>query len=198
MPANKVIGLTGGIGTGKSFVGNILTSLGFLVIDADQVAHEILDYDQRAILSLKKFFGEQIITKTGSVDRSILGSIVFNDHNELAKLNETLEPYIRKAIIKRIETAPKPLFFEIQLLFERNYDQYVDQVIVVYADNDTAAKRIQQRDKVDLKTAQLKILSQMPIEEKVEKADYLIDTTKVNVREQIGSVLKQIGLYKED
>lgn len=194
MSDSQVIGITGGIGTGKTYVCKIIAKMGFPVLNSDQIAHRVLRQNWQAIKAIKRHFGSQVITSDGVVNRQKLGLIVFQNPPELKILNQILTPYLRIAILDQINTAPKPVFIEIPLLYEQNYQNILDQVIVVYADNLTAAKRIQVRDQISKKMAINKIESQMPIEEKVKMTKYRIDTTKNQISEQIRSVLEDLRL----
>lgn len=194
MSDSQVIGITGGIGTGKTYVCKIIAKMGFPVLNSDQIAHRVLRQNWQAIKAIKRHFGSQVITSDGVVNRQKLGLIVFQNPPELKILNQILAPYLRIAILDQINTAPKPVFIEIPLLYEQNYQNILDQVIVVYADNLTAAKRIQVRDQISKKMAINKIESQMPIEEKVKMTKYRIDTTKNQISEQIRSVLEDLRL----
>lgn len=135
MSNSEVVGITGGIGTGKSFVASIIRSLGFMVLDSDQIAHRILTCDQNAIDKLCHFFGEGIVKKDGAIDRKALGTLVFGHPDQLEKLNKILDPFLRQTILAELKSAPKPVFIEIPLLYELHYENYVDQVIVVFADD---------------------------------------------------------------
>lgn len=194
MSDSQVIGITGGIGTGKTYVCKIIAKMGFPVLNSDQIAHRVLRQNWQAIKAIKRHFGSQVITSDGVVNRQKLGLIVFQNPPELKILNQILAPYLRIAILDQINNAPKPVFIEIPLLYEQNYQNILDQVIVVYADNLTAAKRIQVRDQISKKMAINKIESQMPIEEKVKMTKYRIDTTKNQISEQIRSVLEDLRL----
>ncbi|BDR56393.1 dephospho-CoA kinase [Xylocopilactobacillus apis] len=195
MSNSQIIGITGGIGTGKSYVGNIIRSLGFLVLDSDKIAHDVLN-ENKVIEIIENNFGAEVLTENGLINRKALGNIVFKNSLKLSLLNHLLDPYLRSAIINQLKVASKPVFIEIQLLYEQHYEEYLDQVIVIYADNQTAANRIQERDHVNLDFAKKKISSQMPISEKIKKADYVIDTTKNNVKEQVIDFLNKIDLLK--
>ncbi|BDR58518.1 dephospho-CoA kinase [Xylocopilactobacillus apicola] len=198
MSNSEVVGITGGIGTGKSFVASIIRSLGFMVLDSDQIAHRILTCDQNAIDKLCHFFGEGIVKKDGAIDRKALGTLVFGHPDQLEKLNKILDPFLRQTILAELKSAPKPVFIEIPLLYELHYENYVDQVIVVFADDRIALDRIQKRDHLDFATANKKLCAQLPIKEKIKRTKYIVDTTQSNVLEQVIAILQKIDLMKED
>lgn len=176
-----VIGITGGIASGKTTVSNILKELGAIIIDADKIAHEILKKSRSGWKEVKNTFGNKILRENGEIDRSYLGEIVFNDRNKLKKLEEITHPLIIDKIKEEIKAANsiqnggKPIFLDAALLYESNLDRLVDEVWVIYVDRNTQLRRLMKRDNFTRKQAEKRINSQLSLEKKKEMADRLID-----------------------
>jgi len=169
------IALTGGIATGKSTVASLFMMHGFLTIDADKIAHKILDTNTAKISEL---FGSKYI-KDNKVDRKELGNLIFNNKVEKQKLEQFIHPLIKEQIIKdaRIfEEQQKPYFIDIPLFFEnRNYD--IKNSVVVYTPKDIQLSRLMDRDHSTKIEAQSRINNQMDIEEKKKLATFIIDNS---------------------
>jgi dephospho-CoA kinase len=172
----NAIVLTGGIATGKSTVANLFNLHGFLTIDADKIAHKLLDIHSDKIAEL---FGNQYIEK-GKVIRKELGNLIFNNKEEKEKLEAFIHPLIKKEIVKEaalFEKNNKPYLIDIPLFFENgNYD--IDRNVVVYTPKDVQVKRLMKRDKSSEEEALSRINNQMDIEEKKKRAFYIIDNSK--------------------
>ena len=170
------IALTGSISTGKSTVSKILKESGFSIIDADLIAHKLLDLHSSSIIAL---FGEEFV-KDGVVLRKRLGKLIFSNKKEKEKLEKFIHPLIKEEIIneaERIQKKEKIYFIDIPLFFENmKYD--ISKCLVVYTNKQLQIVRLMNRDKIDEKEALLKISNQIDIEVKKQKADYLIDNTK--------------------
>ncbi len=169
--------LTGGIGCGKSVVSRYLMLEGFSIIDADKIAHALLDKNANVIASN---FGSDIIYN-GMVDRKKLGAIVFRDRQKKILLESILHPLIYSEITNQsevLETKKKPFFVEIPLYFESKFTYKNRFVICVYAPKDIQIQRIMQRDKLDTNQANQRIDSQIDIEIKKNKSDFVIDNSK--------------------
>jgi dephospho-CoA kinase len=167
--------LTGSIATGKSTTAKLFSLMGFTVIDADSIAHMILDEQHEAI---EKMFGEGLSIE-GKVDRKALGAIVFRDNKKLKKLEALLHPLIFNEIKKRSEERDrlkKPYLVDIPLFFE-NERYPIAKSLVVYADKETQLKRLMQRDGYNEKEALTRIATQIDVEEKRKRADYVIDNS---------------------
>ena len=167
--------LTGGIATGKSTVGNLLKLHGFLIIDADEIAHKLLDINSAEIADL---FGEKFV-ENGKVLRKQLGDLVFNDKSRMKKLEQFIHPKIKEQIVKEakiFEEKKKPYFIDIPLFFEtRNYD--IDRSLVVYTPKELQVERLMKRDNVSKDEALKKISIQLNIEKKKKMATYVIDNS---------------------
>ncbi|MGX7148487.1 dephospho-CoA kinase [Enterococcus ureasiticus] len=176
-----ILGLTGGIATGKSTVVTVFKSLNFPIVDADVIAREIVEVGTPALEKVVAVFGSEIVSKDGSLDRKKLGEIIFSDEKKRKKLNEILSPFLKKAILTQIADKKNqaPLVIvDIPLLFEGGYDKFVDKVAVVYIPEETQLARLMKRDNLTQAEAQQRIKSQLSIEKKKEKADIVFDNQK--------------------
>lgn len=174
-----VIGLTGGIASGKTTVSDYLKSLGVCVIDADEVAHEVTSPGSAGFKEIIEEFGEDLLTAEGNLNRKKLGEIVFSDKEALSKLNAIVHPLvienIRQMLVK-IECSPC-VVLDVPLLFESGMDDLCDEVWVVAVDEDTQVKRLMERDGYNLDEATRRVNAQMPLEEKVRRAHRVLDNT---------------------
>ena len=167
--------LTGGISTGKSTVAQMFADDGFEIIDADRVAHEVLERQKEAIAQA---FGREMIQE-GRVDRKALGALIFADRQKRRELEAILHPLIREEIYMRaqkLERKGEPYIVDIPLFFE-THGYPIDTVIVVYAPREIQLKRLMQRDGYNMQEALARIEAQMPIDEKRAKATYVIDNS---------------------
>ena len=175
-----VVGITGGIASGKSTVARQLRSLGMQVIDADEVARKVVEPGQPAWQAIVEEFGPAVLSPDQSINRVELGRQVFASANDLHKLNELTHPPILAEIrdrLHRIRTEnPRALVgLEIPLLYETNMDKICDQVWVVWVDNETQINRLMDRDGFSRSDAQKRIDAQMPLDEKARQAQVVID-----------------------
>lgn len=172
----KILGVTGGIATGKSTVVDIFRSHGFPIIDGDLIAREVVVPNSPGLAAIVGAFGKEILTEEGTLDRKKLGRIVFQEEEKLNLLNQVLNPFIRSEILRQLQEAEAPLVIaDIPLLFEGRYDQYVDQVAVVYLPESLQVQRLMERDNFSQESAMQRIRSQMPIDEKRNRADIVFD-----------------------
>ena len=171
-----VIGITGSIGSGKSTVSQKLIDRGYQVIDCDKINHLILRENEVGYLAVIQEFGTEILTEDNQIDRKKLGSIVFANKEKKELLNQILHPIIRKKVIEEInQSSNRLIFLDCPLLFETDFYELCDLSIVVYIDLDSQIKRIMARDKIDFPSALRRIYAQMSLEEKMERADFIID-----------------------
>ncbi len=173
-----ILGITGGIASGKSTVVNVFKEKGFPIVDGDIVARQIVEPGKPALAAIKAAFGLEVILPTGELNRKKLGGIVFQDSNKRQQLDRILNPYLRQQI--KAEMAfwknKSPLVIaDIPLMYEGHYDHYMDEVAVVYVDFLQQKKRLMARDNIDEKTAEAKINSQMPLAKKRALADTVFD-----------------------
>ncbi|MDR7870291.1 MAG: dephospho-CoA kinase [Tissierellaceae bacterium] len=188
-----IIGLTGGIASGKSTVSNILIEKGYKVIDADIISREVVEIGKPAYKDIIDYFGEEILNDDKSLNRKLLGDIVFSNDELLQVLNNIIHPYIFKEIKDQILKEcmkVNVLFVDIPLLFER-YDEFqkqgiiFDEIWLVYVDEKTQLKRLMLRNNLSQQQATERIKTQIPLEEKKEHATKIIDNngdlTQLNI-----------------
>lgn len=177
-----IIGITGGIASGKSTVSSILIDKGFIVIDLDIISREVVEPGQPAYEELVVYFGNIILNEDGSINRRLLGDMVFSDEDLLKVLNNITHPYIFRKLLKEIneECTNNIKFVDIPLLFEK-YDELIkqgiifDEIWLVYTDEETQLERLMMRNNLNEKQAIDRINSQMPLIEKKKKATRIID-----------------------
>ncbi|WP_010622006.1 dephospho-CoA kinase [Paucilactobacillus suebicus] len=181
MKVTKVLGLTGGIATGKSTVTNIFKKFNFPVISADEVAREVVEPGTNGLAQIVETFGEQFLNSDGTLNRSKLGKLVFSDHDKLDKLNDLLQPVIHHEIGRQItklkENHPALIVLEIPLLFEQHNEEMVDYVMVVSTSDHDQLKRLKQRNGLSNEEASQRINSQIPLKDKINLADIVIDNS---------------------
>jgi len=191
----RVLGLTGGIGSGKTMVGAMFTELGAELIDADQMAREVVEPGQPALDEIVTSFGRDILLPDGRLDRRTLAGIVFADASARARLNAITHPRIRErmdaAIAARRDRAGV-LIVDIPLLFENLRTGVVEKVIVVWVDPQTQMRRLIERGGLTEEEAHQRIAAQMPLDEKRRLADHVIDNrgTPAETRRQVEAILR--------
>lgn len=176
----RVLGLTGGIGSGKSMVAQMFAQLGAVVIDADQLAREVVEPGQPALQEIVATFGPDVLRADGHLDRPKLADIIFANSAERAKLDAITHPRIRARMDEEItarRSAPGVLIADIPLLYENKRTKSVEKVIVVWVDPQTQLRRIRQRNGLSDEAARQRIAAQMPLAKKRARADHLIDNT---------------------
>ena len=178
-----IVGLTGGIASGKSLVTRVLRDLGAHIIDADKIVHGLLGAGQDACREVVHHFGVAILLPDGSIDRRKLGDIIFNNPEERAWLNQCIHPRVFEAYNHQVrhisERQPDAIVvMDAALLIETGYHKKVDKLIVVYASQKDQVKRLMERDRFTLEQAMARISSQMPLDEKRAYADYVIENTE--------------------
>lgn len=176
-----VVGLTGGIASGKSTVSHKLRSLGAYVIDADLLAREVVKKGQPAWQKLVDYFGKEILLSSGEINRKLLGDIIFHDSQARQYLNQVTHPAILSKAAEEIrkgkEEGKAPLIvFDAALLIESKAYKLVDKIWLVYCRRETQLKRLMARDKLTYEQALARISAQMPMEEKLRFAHEVINT----------------------
>ncbi|MHC5248024.1 dephospho-CoA kinase [Enterococcus sp. LJL120] len=190
-----VLGITGGIATGKSTVVNIFRRFDFPIVDGDVVARKVVEPQTEGLQEVVAEFGTEILNADHSLNRKALGRIVFADDQRRRRLNEILNPFIRKQILAEIAAGKlsSPLVIvDVPLLYEGNYEHYMDAVAVVYLPEELQVQRLMLRDGFDLATAETRIHAQMSIAEKKERADIIFDNqgTPAETEKQVIDWLK--------
>ena len=179
-----IVGLTGGIVGGKSTVASMFKDLGVKIVDADKLGHSVILPHRPAWKKIIRLFGKDFLRKDLTIDREKLGKIVFANQTLLKKLNEITHPEIIKLIKKEINLAKnkthsqeKILIIDAALIYEAKIDRLMDKIVVVYIDEDEQIKRLIKRNNLSKDEALQRIKSQMPMKEKAEMADYVIDNS---------------------
>lgn len=197
-----VIGLTGGIASGKSTVSNILIGKNYDIIDADKIAREVVEFGNPAYIEIVKEFGEEILLEDKTINRKALGRIIFNDEKSRKKLNDITHPFIFQSMKMKLLELCKGnniVFLDIPLLFEsfglwKEYKIEFDEIVVVYVDEDTQIERLTKRDNISKEEALTKIRSQLSMDEKITRSSKTIDNNgDVNhLNEQIEKLLLEL------
>ena len=178
-----LVGLTGGIATGKSLVSQILKELGAYIIDADKIARQVVEPEKPAWFEIVKFFGRDIINKDKTINRKRLGEIIFNDPVKKRKLEEIVHPKVIEEENRLVKEYGRKnpngiVIIDAALLIEAGSHKRVDKLIVVYADKETQFKRLSERDGLSRADAEKRTASQLPLDKKVKMADFVIDNSK--------------------
>lgn len=189
----KVIGLTGGIGSGKSTVSQFLAELGAVIIDADKVGHEAFKPDTEAWREVVATFGRQIVTPSGEIDRKKLGQIVFSDTEALTRLNQIMHPRMYDMVKARIgeyrRQGVDTVVLEAAILLEANWTSLVDEVWVTVTSEARVLERLKKQRGLAKKQTLARIRSQLPTEERIKHANVVINNsgdleeTKAKVKE---------------
>ena len=176
----KVIGLTGGISSGKSTVSQFLAELGAVIIDADKIGHEVLKPDSEVWREVVAAFGRQIITANGAIDREKLGEIVFSNSEARARLNQIMHPRMYNLVKTRLDEYRRQgagiVVLEAPLLLEAGWTSLVDKVWVTTAPEGIVLKRLRERTGLSEEESLARIRSQLPSEKRVKHADVVINT----------------------
>jgi dephospho-CoA kinase len=196
----QIIGLTGGIATGKSTVSAILKKAGAIVIDADHIAREVVQKGLPAYREIVGHFGTDILLPDGEIDRNVLGDIIFNDPAEKKQLNSIVHPRVTKVVghhLKQLEKTHSNAIeiLDIPLLYEATMHTDLNEIIVVYAPQKIQIERLMHRDRISKSEALARVRSQMPIEEKKKKATIVIDNsgTIENTRKQTLDIFNRLN-----
>ncbi|WP_307474234.1 dephospho-CoA kinase [Cytobacillus purgationiresistens] len=174
-----VVGLTGGIASGKSTVSAMLKDLGYSVIDADVESRLAVEKGEPAYKEIVDYFGEGLLQEDESIDRQKLGAIIFNNKEERSKLNSIVHPAVRKRMNDQkaaaIERDEQLVILDIPLLFESKLTHMTDRTVLVYVDENIQLARLMKRNQFSEEEATARIKSQMPLDDKRQLADHIID-----------------------
>lgn len=174
----KIIGITGGIASGKSTVTEFLRQNGFEVVDADVVVHQLQKPGGRLYQVLVEHFGEKILLENGELNRPLLGSLIFSNPEEQEWSKRTQGEIIREelAALRNHLAQTEALFFmDIPLLFEQNYASWFDETWLVYVNRDVQLERLMKRDQISKEAAESRLNSQWPLERKISLASHSLD-----------------------
>lgn len=198
-----VVGLTGGIASGKSTVARMFKRFGAAVIDADQLARDVVRPGTPAWRDIVRVFGDGVLNRNRSINRRALGAIVFDDRRKLRRLEHIIHPRVareQQRLVRRI-AARSPdavIVYEVPLLFESGAYKRVDKIIVVTVDRDTQVGRLKQRNGLTKSEALRRIKIQMPLAEKVRRADVVLDGTrdKALLRTEVRRLIQSFRRHK--
>jgi dephospho-CoA kinase len=192
-----VIGLTGGIASGKSTVSAMFTDMGITVIDADIEARLAVEPGEKAYNDIVSQFGTEILEENGTINRPKLGEIIFNNEEKRLLLNSIVHPAVRERMAHKRAQAEaaneKAVVLDIPLLFESKLTGLVEKIIVVYVNEQTQLERLMKRNGFSEEEASARIKSQMPLKDKVSLADAVIDNSGsiVQSRQQLLGILSE-------
>ena len=182
----KIIGITGGIASGKSTVTNFLRQKGFEVVDADALVHQLQKPGGRLYQILVEHFGEKVLLEDGGLDRPLLASLIFSNSEEREWSKQTQGQIIREelgSLRDKLAQTDDVFFMDIPLLFEQDYASWFDETWLVYVSRDTQLDRLMNRDQLSKELAETRLASQWPLEEKKKFATYILDNN--DSREQL-------------
>ncbi|RSI99172.1 dephospho-CoA kinase [Streptococcus mitis] len=174
----KIIGITGGIASGKSTVTNFLREKGFQVVDADAVVHQLQKPGGRLYQVLVQHFGQKIILENGELNRPLLASLIFSNPEEQEWSKQTQGEIIRDelaALRDQLAQTETIFFMDIPLLFEQDYSAWFDETWLVYVDRDVQVERFMKRDYLSMEVAESRLAAQWPLEEKKKLASHILD-----------------------
>ncbi|KPM85232.1 dephospho-CoA kinase [Pseudoalteromonas lipolytica] len=178
--ANWVLGLTGGIGSGKSAVSAMFEEFGIQVVDADIVAREAVEPGSLGLKKITEHFGDEILTSNGSLDRAKLRAIIFADESQKQWLNNLLHPLIRESMLAQLQQATSQYVILVApLLFENGLDQFCDHTLLIDVPVEVQITRTTARDNISVELAKQIIASQMPRADKQQKATDTLDNNRL-------------------
>lgn len=177
-----LIGLTGGVATGKSTVAAMFKRCGAIVIDADALAHQVVQPGKPAWQAIVRHFGQSILQPDQTLNRQVLGQIVFGNRAKLRQLERLIHPRVAREQMRLTREAKRQdpravVVYDVPLLFEAGINKRVDKIVVVAADQQTQLLRLKKRNGLSRSQALRRIRSQMPLSKKIRMADYVVNGT---------------------
>ena len=194
----KVIGLTGGIATGKSTVAEFLEIHGFKIVDADVASRKAVAKGSEGLAQVKAAFGDEAIAENGEMDRQYVGDIVFNYPEKRLELNEIVHPIVRTIMDEEKDqflAEGYNVIMDIPLLYENDLQETVDEVWLVYTSESIQIDRLMERNDMSLEDAKARVLSQISIDKKRRMADHVIDNrdSKLELKQNLEQLLIEEG-----
>ncbi|KGR76804.1 dephospho-CoA kinase [Ureibacillus sinduriensis] len=192
-----IIGLTGSIASGKSTVANMLKNYGLPIVDADIVARLVVEPGTPTLRKIVEAFGEEALTDEGAMDRQKIGSIIFNNEEKRKQLNGIIHPAIRQEMLRQRDehfgNGANTVVMDIPLLFESKLQHFVEKIIVVSVSEETQLNRLMERNQLTEEEAKARIASQLPLSEKEQGADAVIDNngTIEQTARQLENILRK-------
>ncbi|HAR3022284.1 TPA: dephospho-CoA kinase [Staphylococcus aureus] len=198
----KVIGLTGGIASGKSTVSELLSVFGFKVVDADKAAREAVKKGSKGLAQVREVFGDEAIDENGEMNRRYMGDLVFNHPEKRLELNAIIHPIVRDIMEEEKQEYLKQgynVIMDIPLLFENELENTVDEVWVVYSSESIQMDRLMQRNNLSLEDAKARVYSQISIDKKSRMADHVIDNLgdKLELKQNLERLLEEEGYIEK-
>lgn len=199
-----IVGLTGGIGSGKSTVAGMFKDEGASIIDLDVLARIVVEPGKPAWEKIVKHFGPRILFPDGSIDRSALGKVIFYEEKSRKALEDFIHPMIlqeRDTLVEEIrdKNPSSVVIIDVPLLFELGMNKDFDKTILVYVPRDVQIKRVMQRDGLSIEDVEKRLHAQMPIDEKRNLSDYIINAERAfgDMREQVKKVMYKLKKIAE-
>lgn len=198
----KVIGLTGGIASGKSTVSELLSVFGFKVVDADKAAREAVKKGSKGLAQVREVFGDEAIDENGEMNRRYMGDLVFNHPEKRLELNAIIHPIVRDIMEEEKQEYLKQgynVIMDIPLFFENELENTVDEVWVVYTSESIQMDRLMQRNNLSLEDAKARVYSQISIDKKSRMADHVIDNLgdKLELKQNLERLLEEEGYIEK-
>lgn len=198
----KVIGLTGGIASGKSTVSELLSVFGFKVVDADKAAREAVKKGSKGLAQVREVFGDEAIDENGEMNRRYMGDLVFNHPEKRLELNAIIHPIVRDIMEEEKQEYLKQgynVIMDIPLLFENELENTVDEVWVVYTSESIQMDRLMQRNNLSSEDAKARVYSQISIDKKSRMADHVIDNLgdKLELKQNLERLLEEEGYIEK-
>jgi dephospho-CoA kinase len=193
-----IVGLTGGIASGKSTVSEMFRESGAAVICFDELAHAVVEPGRPALEDIRRIFGEEFITPEGGLDREVMATAVFRNQGKRKQLEAIIHPRIAEEVQNRVAEFERQGHFmvvqDVPLLYEIQYERRCDCVVVVYVPREVQKQRLISRDGMSPEDASSRLDAQMPIEDKRARADYLVDNSGdlESTREQVDRILEEL------
>jgi dephospho-CoA kinase len=194
-----LVGLTGGVATGKSTVAKMFKQCGAVVIDADELAREVVKPGKPAWREIVALFGKTVLNQDRSLNRQVLGNIVFRNPNKRRQLEQIIHPRVAREQARLTRQAARTdpaavVIYDVPLLFEAGIDKRVDKAIVVTVDRKTQISRLKKRNGLSQAEAIRRINSQMPLAKKIQRADHVLDGTlpRSSLRQKVGNLLQEL------
>lgn len=196
-----VVGLTGGVASGKSTVAKMFKQCGAVVIDADELAREVVKPGKPAWREIVDTFGKSVLNPNRTINRPALGAIVFGNRAKLRRLERIVHPRVSREQARLTKQTMRKdpdavVIYDVPLLFEAGVDKRVDKIIVVTADRETQIARLKKRNGLIRTEAIRRINSQMPLSKKIRRADHLLDGTlpRPSLHKQVGHLMNSLRL----
>ena len=199
----KIIGITGGIASGKSTVTNFLRQKGFEVVDADALVHQLQKPGGRLYQILVEHFGEKVLLEDGELNRPLLARLIFSNSEEREWSKQTQGQIIREelgSLRDKLAQTEDLFFMDIPLLFEQEYASWFDETWLVYVSRDTQLDRLMKRDYLTIEDAQARLASQWSLEEKKRLASHILDNngSREQLLSQVASLLQGGDTFERD